>query len=55
VQADKLGLNGSPTRVVKIFRPTVARNCEKFFALDEQAIQTAMERVVEYLQAKELI
>ncbi|MGA3209325.1 MAG: electron transfer flavoprotein subunit beta/FixA family protein [Syntrophales bacterium] len=55
VEADKIGLNGSPTRVVKIFRPTVARNCEKFFALDEQAIHTAADGVVEYLRAKELI
>lgn len=55
IEHDKLGLNGSPTRVVKIFRPTVARNCEKLFALDEQATQTAADRVVEYLRAKELI
>ncbi|HYA15025.1 MAG TPA: hypothetical protein VEF33_11855, partial [Syntrophales bacterium] len=55
VDADKLGLNGSPTRVVKILRPTVARNCEKLFALDEQAIQTAVDRVVEYLRTNELI
>lgn len=55
VEYDKLGLNGSPTRVVKIFRPTVARNCEKFMALDENGIQMATDRLVEYLRAKELI
>jgi electron transfer flavoprotein beta subunit len=55
MEHDKLGLNGSPTRVVKIFRPTVARQCEKMVALDDQAIQAATDKVVEYLRAKELI
>ena len=55
LQADKLGLNGSPTRVVKIFKPTVARNCQKLQATDEQSIQAAVDTLVEFLQKKELI
>ena len=55
VEAAKLGLSGSPTRVVKIFRPTVARKCEKLPAADEQAIAAAADRVVQFLQQKELI
>ena len=51
----KLGLNGSPTRVVKIFRPTVARQCEKLPAGDETAIAAAADKVVAFLQKKELI
>jgi electron transfer flavoprotein beta subunit len=55
VEAAKLGLAGSPTRVVKIFRPTVARQCEKLPAGDEPSIQQAVGRVVEFLQQKNLI
>ena len=51
----KLGLNGSPTRVVKIFRPTVARQCEKLPAGDDAAIAAAADKVVAFLQKKELI
>jgi len=55
VEADKLGLNGSPTRVVKIFRPQVARECRKLPAGDEEAINTAVDQLVAFLQDKELI
>jgi len=55
VEVDKLGLTGSPTRVVKIFRPQVARECVKLPAGDEEAIETATDRVVEFLTDKELI
>lgn len=51
----RVGLGGSPTRVVRIFRPTVARKCEKLVAGDEQAIQQAADRVVAYLQTNGLI
>ena len=55
LQADKLGLNGSPTRVVKIFRPSVARQCEKLPAGDDAAVQQAVERLVEFLKSKGLL
>jgi len=55
VKAECLGLEGSPTRVVKIFRPKVARQCEKVVATDEQAIHKAVDRVVEFLQKKDLV
>ena len=44
VEKDKLGLAGSPTRVVKIFRPTVARQCEKLPAGSDAAIAAAVDR-----------
>lgn len=55
VEADKLGLNGSPTRVVKIFRPTVARRCRKLPAADEHGISEAVDKLVSFLREKELI
>jgi len=55
LEHEKLGINGSPTRVVRIFRPPVARTCTKFLAADGQSIQAAADNVVEYLRAKNLI
>ena len=55
VEAENLGLNGSPTRVVKIFRPQVARECEKVTATDDSGVAEAVDRVVAFLQEKELI
>ncbi len=55
VDASKLGLKGSPTRVVKIFRPKVARACETLTAEDETGAEKAAERIVEFLQERELI
>jgi len=55
VEIDKLGLNGSPTRVVKIFRPTVARECTKLRPTDEASLSGAVGQLVEFLQGRELI
>jgi electron transfer flavoprotein beta subunit len=55
VNDDKIGLNGSPTRVVKIFRPQVARECEKLPAGDDKTIDHATDRAVEFLKQRELI
>jgi electron transfer flavoprotein beta subunit len=55
VDADRLGLKGSPTRVVKIFRPKVARECRKVAAVDEEAIAPAVDELVEFLRGRELV
>lgn len=55
VQDDKLGLNGSPTRVVKIFRPSVTRQCEKHSGADEASIHQAADKLVAFLRKRELI
>jgi electron transfer flavoprotein beta subunit len=55
VAAEKIGLNGSPTRVVKIFRPKVARECEKVVAADESGVATAVEKLVGFLQKRDLL
>ena len=55
VETDKLGLKGSPTRVVKIFRPTVARECTKLRPTDEASLSDAVGQLVEFLQGRELL
>ena len=55
VQERLLGLSGSPTRVVRIFRPKVARQCEKVLAADERAIDEAADRLVAFLKKRELL
>ncbi|MDP7162648.1 MAG: electron transfer flavoprotein subunit beta/FixA family protein [Phycisphaerae bacterium] len=55
VEADEVGLAGSPTRVVKIFRPQIARQCEKVPAADERAIDAAAERFVEFIKERQLV
>ena len=51
----KVGLDGSPTRVVKIFKPKVARQCRKLPAGDEQSIAVAVDELVIFLRARGLV
>ncbi len=53
--ADKLGLDGSPTRVVRIFRPQVARQCEKMVAADEVNINKSVDKLMKFLQEKNVV
>lgn len=55
LDASKLGLKGSPTKVVKIFRPKVARECEKFVGGDDEKNDLAAAATVKFLADKELI
>jgi len=55
LDAGALGLKGSPTRVVKIFRPKVSRECETVVADDEASAHDAADRLVAFLRNKELI
>jgi len=55
VNPQSLGLEGSPTRVVKIFRPKVARLCEKIPAGDEATVGPAVDRLVQWLEQRELL
>jgi len=55
VAADNLGLAGSPTRVVKIFRPTVARNCRKLAPADERAVEQTAGELAGFLHGKGLL
>ena len=55
VEPTRIGLKGSPTRVVKIFRPKIARQCRKVVANDEESIARAADELVAFLEGKELI
>ena len=55
VDASKLGLEGSPTRVVKIFKPQVARQAELCEPADEAGIDEAADRLVKFLDERQLL
>jgi electron transfer flavoprotein beta subunit len=55
VDLSKVGVDGSPTRVVKIFRPKVTRHCEKVLAKDDESIKEAVDKLAGFFQHKELI
>jgi len=51
----RIGLGGSPTRVVKIHRPKVARECVKVAATDEESTAKAVDGLIALLEQKDLI
>ena len=53
--ADGVGLNGSPTRVVRIFRPSVARECEKITPTSGHDIAASADRLVQFLTDRNLL
>lgn len=55
IDPGKIGLKGSPTRVVKISRPKVARKCIKAIASDEEAVSESVVQLAEFLSGKELL
>ena len=55
VGAESFGSKGSPTRVVRIFRPTVARQCTKLAPADEESLARAVDQLVAFLQERELV
>jgi electron transfer flavoprotein beta subunit len=55
VDLSEVGVKGSPTRVVKVFKPKVARECERIVAKDDGSIKQAVDKLAGYLQQKELI
>lgn len=54
-EEQKIGLKGSPTRVVKIFTPKVTREGEKVIVKDEKTLHQAVDKIMDYLIEKELI
>ena len=55
VEADKVGLKGSPTRVIKIETPKVTRGGTILKPTDEQGLESAVDQLVDFLKAKEII
>lgn len=51
-EKNKIGLNGSPTRVVKIDKPKIARNGKIFTVKDERDIEKAIDLFIDFLQKK---
>ncbi len=51
IDSSMIGLKGSPTKVVKIFRPKVARECDKILARDEEQIEKASEKFLSILKS----
>lgn len=47
---NEIGLRGSPTRVVRIAQPKIARNAEKFSARQRQELEAGIERIVDILE-----
>lgn len=50
-----LGLKGSPTRVVKIFTPKVARQPKKYIIKDDESLNLAVDDIVDYLSDCQII
>ncbi|MCG1013141.1 electron transfer flavoprotein subunit beta/FixA family protein [Tepidanaerobacter sp. GT38] len=55
VKEENVGLKGSPTRVVKIFTPKVARQGEKIAVRDEETLNEAVDKIMDFLIKKEFI
>ena len=55
INPEMVGLKGSPTRVIKISKPKVTRECELCFAVDEQMLDDSVDKFFTHLQRKELI
>jgi electron transfer flavoprotein beta subunit len=55
INPQKIGLDGSPTRVAKIFRPKISRKCEKLAASSDDAVAAAADRFVEFIAEKGLL
>jgi len=55
IELSAVGVEGSPTQVIKIFKPKVARECEKVLAKDEESVEEAVDKLSGFLQHKELI
>ncbi len=55
ISAGKVGLKGSPTRVVKISRPQLTRQCQLCHAGDDQTASDSADKFLDHLNARELI
>ncbi|MCF7886429.1 MAG: electron transfer flavoprotein subunit beta/FixA family protein [Candidatus Marinimicrobia bacterium] len=55
VDPENLGLNGSPTRVVKISKPKVSREGEKLMPESDQEIEDSVGKLIEYFEKLEII
>lgn len=54
-RAECLGLPGSPTRVVKISKPQVARNGVILYPKDDKQVEKAVDQLLAFLEQKEIL
>ena len=52
---DCIGLRGSPTQVVKIFRPKVSRQGAKYLIKEENDLEMVTDKLIAFLQERQLI
>jgi electron transfer flavoprotein beta subunit len=55
IPEDKLGLKGSPTRVVKIHHPQVTRKGTILSIKDERILSESINRLLSFLEEKKII
>lgn len=55
IDPEEVGLKGSPTRVVKISKPKVTRECELCFAADDALVKDSIDKFYKYMTRKELL
>jgi electron transfer flavoprotein beta subunit len=55
LKQENLGLDGSPTRVVKINHPKVVRKGKIFQANDEESINESIEQMIKFINDKNLV
>jgi electron transfer flavoprotein beta subunit len=55
VAVEDVGLKGSPTRVVKIHRPKLSRQCERLTATDHAAVDQAVAATIDLLRQREVL
>jgi len=51
----ELGLEGSPTRVIKIYRPQVTRKGKLFLVKDDQSLAESVDRLISFLKEKKIV
>jgi electron transfer flavoprotein beta subunit len=55
VRRDWIGLQGSPTRVIRIARPRASRNPELIRVKEAADVERAAERLVGFLRERQLL
>lgn len=53
VESDKIGLRGSPTKVVKVFTPKTSHKCD-LIEVREENLEDVKQKFIDFLKAKEI-
>jgi len=55
LSTDKTGLKGSPTRVAKIYKPSISRNTRLLRALNDRELEIAIGEIISFLKQRNLL